>query len=115
VNVPILFVQGTDQLLDRVSLENVAEVAKMLREIFGNKPGARFCIQGHASAEGTREENQVLSDLRAIKIFSLLTSTYGIPARNLNRQGFGPDFARFPANAPEYQLQMDRRVLLVEE
>ena len=83
----------------------------MLKEL----SGAAFAIEGHASAEGDPQRNRELSKSRAEKIEGLLLAQ-GVPVEALTRaEGFGADYARHPATAPDAQLQLDRRVLVVKE
>jgi outer membrane protein OmpA-like peptidoglycan-associated protein len=111
VAVSLLFQKNSDELLDTVSRENVAKVAKMLKEI----GAGGFAIEGHASAEGDADLNIKLSKLRALKIQTLLREA-GVPETELGRiDGFGAKFANAAATAPEKQLQQDRRVLVVKE
>jgi outer membrane protein OmpA-like peptidoglycan-associated protein len=111
VAVPLLFRANTDELLDDTSQENVMKIALILKD-FGSSV---FAIEGHASAEGDPQRNRDLSKLRAEKIQSILLDR-GVPAGELVRvEGFGSDHARHPANAPDTQLQEDRRVLIVKE
>jgi outer membrane protein OmpA-like peptidoglycan-associated protein len=113
VAVPLLFRVNTDELLDSTSRENVAKVARILKDLA--EQNATFAIEGHASAEGDGQRNLDLSKLRAAKIQSLLRDQ-GVPAAVLVRQeGFGSAHAQNPPNAPEARLQEDRRVLVVKE
>lgn len=112
VAVPILFVRATDRLLDDVSRANVQQAAALLRELTAD--GASFTIQGHTSAEGDRSANQRLAEDRARAIHALLR-TAGVDGAHLRTAAFGPDCARFPADAPERDLQQDRRVLIVRQ
>jgi len=112
VALPILFVVGSDQLLDDSSRRNVEEMAAILTELRSKDAKAAFEIQGHTSAEGGVADNQVLSERRAARIRSLLLAK-GVDAPALATIGLGEDIARFPENAPESQRQQDRRVLIV--
>ncbi|MFZ4763439.1 MAG: OmpA family protein [Roseimicrobium sp.] len=113
VAVPILFVKNSDELLDTVSRSNVRELAAIVRDFTAK--GARFTIQGHASAEGDAQHNHSLSDRRAAKIRSLLVDGHGLEASSLSATGFGASCATAPATAPESELQKDRRVLVVKD
>lgn len=113
VAIPILFVVGTDELLDTVSKENVEKTAAVLRELLAEDPKAKFTIQGHSSAEGDGLKNQQLSEERAKKIHALLTQSMSVDGARLGQVAFGSAHATAPATAPEQQLQQDRRVLVV--
>lgn len=115
VAVPLLFQKNSDELFDSESRENVAKVAKLLKDL--NTNGASFAIEGHASAEGDAQHNFELSRQRAAKIQALLHD-HGVPSEELSRvEGFGSQHAQFqdPQAASESQLQQDRRVLVVRE
>ncbi len=111
VSVPILFVVKSDMLLDGTSRANVERMAALLGEL-ANDQNARFVVQGHTSAEGDENANQVLSERRAERICGMLTER-GVPAGALRVLGLGESCARVPAHAPEPELQRDRRVLIV--
>lgn len=115
VAVPILFVRSKDELLDAVSSANVQKTAAILRELMAADPKARFTIQGHTSAEGLQASNQLLSEQRARKIFSLLVEGQGVDGSRLGQVGFGPSYATAAPDAPEPERQMDRRVLVVRQ
>jgi len=114
VPVPLLFKVDSDELLDEVSRKNLRELATILHDLGAS--GAKFIIQGHTSAEGNPDHNKVLSDRRAQKIKTLLVEGLGISADTLKDTiGFGSEFAKAAASAPEAQRQQDRRVLVVRD
>ena len=115
IAVPILFVRAKDDLLDAVSVANVQRTAAILRELMAADPKAKFTIQGHTSAEGDAGWNQILSQDRAQKIYSLLVEGQGVDGSRLAKVGFGPTYASVPADASEDQRQQDRRVLVVRQ
>jgi outer membrane protein OmpA-like peptidoglycan-associated protein len=111
VAIPLLFRANSDELLDESSKENVTRIAEVLKGF----AGANFAIEGHASAEGDSRRNRELSQARAAKIQQLLLER-GVPKELVNRvQGFGADYAQYPAYAPAAELQTDRRVLIVKD
>jgi outer membrane protein OmpA-like peptidoglycan-associated protein len=113
VNVPVLFVKDQDELLDDVSRENVRKIAGIMLSALKQSPEARFQIEGHTSAEGSDEHNKTLSELRADRIYRLLTQDNGVPATALPTvEGLGAEHARFPKTAPEADLAQDRRVII---
>lgn len=114
VPVPLQFKVNTDQLLDVTSTENVIKVAQLLKELNREKEST-FAIEGHASAEGDAQRNEELSNLRALRIQSLLRE-HGVEAGVIARtEGFGSRHAQHPAAASDAQRQEDRRVLVVKE
>jgi len=62
-------------------LDHIAETLK-------NSPGAKIELAGHASAEGTVEYNQGLSERRAMAVYNYLVG-HGIPEENLTAIGHG--------------------------
>jgi outer membrane protein OmpA-like peptidoglycan-associated protein len=113
VNVPVLFVKDQDELLDDVSRENVHKIAGIILAALKGSPEAKFQIEGHTSAEGSDEHNKILSELRADRIYRLLTQDSGVPATALPTvEGLGAEHARFPKTAPEADLAQDRRVII---
>ncbi|MFZ4764557.1 MAG: OmpA family protein [Roseimicrobium sp.] len=113
LDLPVLFVKGTAELLDAQSRDNLRTLSNTIRDLESSEQ-ARFIIEGHTSAEGNAAANQTLSLLRARAIQSQLALLLGENAAAcLTPQGFGPAHARSPASAPETALQQDRRVLIV--
>ena len=113
VNVPVLFVKDQDELVDDVSRENVHKIAGIMLTALKESPEAKFQIEGHTSAEGSEEHNKILSELRADRIYRLLTQENGVPATALPTvEGLGAEHARFPKTAPEADLAQDRRVII---
>jgi outer membrane protein OmpA-like peptidoglycan-associated protein len=113
VNVPVLFVKDQDELFDNVSRENVRKIAEIMLAALKQSPEAKFQIEGHTSAEGSDDHNKILSELRANRIYRLLTQDHGVPATALPTvEGLGAEYARFPKTAPESDLERDRRVII---
>lgn len=105
----ILFRKGSSDFADDASVEVVVQLAKALKDPSLGK--LKYVIEGHASAEGSAYANQVLSQERAEKIVSVLSSL-GVDSGRLLPIGFGETQARFPANSNEALLRQDRRVLI---
>lgn len=112
VAAPVLFVQGTAELLDQTADEDLRALAQSILEVHSQDPNARFVIEGHTSTDGSAEDNQLLSTQRASRTHSLLVGSLGVPAGILSMIGYGEDYAQYP-EASEAQLQLDRRVLVV--
>jgi len=53
--------------------------------------GNRFLIVGHTDSTGSRKNNLVLSDKRALAVVQLLTSTFKVPQKRLLPIGFGEE------------------------
>ena len=71
---------------------------------------ATLRLEGHASAEGTAEYNQALSDRRAVAVREYLRMR-GIDAGRIGAQGFGETRPR-NANQTEEERRLNRRVTL---
>lgn len=105
----ILFRKGSADFADDASVEVVVTLAEALKH--PELKGLQFVIEGHASAEGQSFSNQLLSQQRAERIVSVLTSL-GVDEHCLLPVGFGETQARFPETSPDALLKQDRRVLI---
>ncbi|MCW1923081.1 OmpA family protein [Luteolibacter arcticus] len=105
----ILFLEGSTQFADGHAFDMVMALAEAMLD--SELAGSRFAIEGHASAEGTSAENQVLSQLRAEAIVRELVRS-GVPADRLIPFGYGESEAHHLADAPENLLRQDRRVVV---
>ncbi len=105
----ILFRKGTADFVDDASVEVVVTLSEALKH--PDLKGLQFVIEGHASAEGNAFSNQILSQQRAERIVSVLTSL-GVEEHRLLPVGFGETQARFPETSPDALLKQDRRVLI---
>ncbi|MDF1816740.1 MAG: OmpA family protein [Verrucomicrobiales bacterium] len=106
----IKFPKGKTRIVDHDSVRFLIKVAEALKH--PTLQDQKFVIEGHASAEGSAEANQNLSQARANSIYDLLVSkSYGVDPGRLLPVGFGETKARFPATSPESALAEDRRVL----
>ncbi|MEK7954085.1 OmpA family protein [Luteolibacter soli] len=105
----ILFQQGSTQFADGHSYDMVLALTEAILD-----PGlakASFAIEGHASAEGTSSDNQLLSQLRAEALVRELVRG-GVAADRLVPVGYGESEAHHPADAAENLLRQDRRVVI---
>ncbi len=105
----ILFRKGSADFVDDASVAVVVSLSQALKH--PDLEGLQFVIEGHASAEGGSDPNQTLSQARAERIVSVLTSL-GVETDRLLPVGFGETKARFPEDSPEGLLRQDRRVLI---
>lgn len=105
----IFFRKGTAEFADDHSVAEVVTLADALKH--PELQGLKYVIEGHASAEGDDYNNLELSQQRAERIVSVLTSLGVEPAR-LVPVGFGESKARFTPNDGEALLKQDRRVLI---
>lgn len=105
----ILFKKGSAEFADEASFQVVAQLGEALRD--PSLASLKYVIEGHASAEGSAYANQALSQRRAERIVSVLSSL-GVNSSRLLPLGFGETQARFPAHSEEFLLKQDRRVLI---
>lgn len=105
----ILFMQGSTQFADDHSFAMLEVLEGALSG--GGLADAHFVIEGHASAEGSYEENLALSQRRAEAITRQLVRS-GVDPERLIPVGFGESEARYPENAAERLRQLDRRVVV---
>jgi len=111
VDVPLLFRVNSTELADTQSKANLKLLADKLRTL----NDAKFCIEGHASAEGDGAHNQKLSESRAKAIRHALIAL-GVHSQLFNNTiGLGSRHATHPATATEHELAEDRRVLIIRE
>ena len=110
--LPVLFVEGTAELLDERSRFAVEDIAIAIRGVLANDPTAVFDVEGHTSTDGSDEMNLQLSADRARKIYQDLIDVYKLPTTALAAHGYGEDFAKYP-DGTEEQMVADRRVLVV--
>ncbi len=113
VEVPLLFGKNSAKLEGEQSQANLKLLAEKLRSL--SESDGRFTIEGHASAEGSSQRNEALSQERAATVATMLRQL-GVPDGILaSAIGYGSKFAAHPASAAESALVQDRRVLVVRE
>lgn len=112
LTIPVLFVEGTADLLDAESRIAIEDTAAAIKGVLAANPTAVFDVEGHTSTDGTDEMNLTLSADRARHIYSELIEHYGVPASALAAHGYGENFPKYP-NGTEEQMVLDRRVLVV--
>ena len=105
----ILFQLGSTQFADGHSYDMVLALTEAMLDPELSK--ASFAIEGHASAEGTSSDNQLLSQLRAEAIVRELVRG-GVTADRLIPVGYGESEAHYPTDAAEGLRRQDRRVVV---
>jgi len=105
----IFFRKGTADFANDSSVAEVVTLADALKH--PELKGLKYVIEGHASSEGNDFANQSLSQERAERIVSVLTSL-GVEQTRLVPVGFGESKSRFPEGSEESLLKQDRRVLI---
>ncbi len=104
----ILFVQGSTQFSDPLSYDIISSLADAIKE---QPSEERFVVEGHASAEGSYEDNMFLSQQRAERIVREIVRR-GVQPGRLMPVGYGESEARHPENAHEALRREDRRVVV---
>lgn len=95
--------------IPRSEFRKVREIADALDRLSRRRRGARFLIEGHTDAVGSRESNQILSERRAASLKRLLVNEFGISPRSLETVGYGEDFLL--VDTP-YENRRNRRVTI---
>lgn len=78
--------------IPRSEFGKVREIASAFDQMSRRRRGARFLIEGHTDAVGSRDSNQILSERRAESLKRVLVGQFGVPARTLETVGYGEDF-----------------------
>jgi outer membrane protein OmpA-like peptidoglycan-associated protein len=78
--------------IPRSEFPKVREIARAFEQITRRRRRARFLIEGHTDAVGSRDSNQILSERRAQSLKRLLAGEFGIPSRTLETVGYGEDY-----------------------
>lgn len=112
LTLPVLFVEGTADLLDVESRLAIEDTAAAIKDVLVANPTAVFDVEGHTSTDGTDEMNMTLSADRARRVHSELIESYSVPATALAAHGYGENFPKYP-DGTEEQMVLDRRVLVV--
>lgn len=112
LTLPVLFVEGTADLLDAESRLAIEDTAAAIKDVLAANPTAVFDVEGHTSTDGADEMNMALSANRSRTIYTGLIQQYGVPATALAAHGYGENFPKYP-DGTEEQMVLDRRVLVV--
>ena len=112
LTIPVLFVEGTAELLDMESRLAIEDTATAIKEVLVTSPTAVFDVEGHTSTDGSDEMNMKLSADRSRAIYTELIQRYGVPTSALAAHGYGENFPKYP-DGTEEQMVLDRRVLVV--
>lgn len=112
LTLPVLFVEGTADLLDAESRLAIEDTAVAIKSVLVANPTAVFDVEGHTSTDGTDEMNMTLSADRSRRIYTELIEHYGVPVPALAAHGYGENFPKYPSGTEE-QMVLDRRVLVV--
>jgi outer membrane protein OmpA-like peptidoglycan-associated protein len=99
------FNEGTSVITNEsmVQIQNVANILKAY-------PKAKIKIGGFNERGGDSVSNQTLSENRATSIAAAIKSEGANPKQIIGVEGFGSDFAKYPAGAPDSLRDKDRRI-----
>lgn len=95
--------------IPRSEFRKVREIARAFEQLSSRRRGARFLIEGHTDAVGSRDSNQLLSERRAASLKRVLTAEFGISPRMLETVGYGEDFLLIDTPYEEWR---NRRVTI---
>jgi len=112
LTLPVLFVEGTADLLDAESRLAIEDTATAIKGVLVTNPTAIFDVEGHTSTDGSEEMNMTLSADRSRRVYTELINYYSVPASALAAHGYGENFPKYPEGT-EDQMVLDRRVLVV--
>jgi OmpA-OmpF porin, OOP family len=88
-------------------VELLAVIADGINRAIAANPSEVFLIEGYTDAVGSEIDNLSLSDRRAESVALVLTEQFGVPAENLETQGYGEQYPKVPTQGPE---RANRRV-----
>lgn len=112
LTIPVLFVEGSAELLDAESRLAIEDTASAIKDVLATNPTAVFDVEGHTSTDGSDEMNMKLSADRSRAIYTELIERYAVPTSALAAHGYGENFPKYPKGTEEQMVQ-DRRVLVV--
>ena len=105
----IVFRRGSTQVSDSYGYESVQLMAEAMKD--SSLADEKFVVECHSSADGSFEENQMLSQQRAEAVAREMVR-HGVPPGQLIPVGHGKTEALHPADAPEEMRSQDRRVIV---
>ena len=89
-----------------------ADVIEQVAQILRANPSQRVYINGHASEEGNKHTNQILSNRRAETIAAMLKAL-GVPAKQLVVHGYSADIQYQGTSTTRTQRELNRRVEII--
>lgn len=89
-----------------------ADILQQVADILKANPAQRVYVNGHASEEGNKRANQVLSNRRAETIANLLKEL-GVPAEQLIVHGYSADVQYQGTSTTRTQRELNRRVEII--
>ena len=89
-----------------------ADVIEQVAQILISNPSQRVYINGHASEEGNKHTNQILSNRRAETIAAMLKAL-GVPAKQLVVHGYSADIQYQGTSTTRTRRELNRRVEII--
>lgn len=89
-----------------------ADILVQVADILKSNPSQRVYINGHASEEGNKRANQILSNRRAETIATMLKAL-GVPAKQLVVHGYSSDIQYTGTSTTRTQRELNRRVEII--
>lgn len=89
-----------------------ADILEQVADILKANPAQRVYVNGHASEEGNKRANQILSNRRAETIARLLQEL-GVPTDQLIVHGFNADIQYQGSSSTRSQRELNRRVEII--
>lgn len=89
-----------------------ADILEQVADILKSNPAQRVYVNGHASEEGNKRGNQILSNRRAETIAELLKAL-GVPAEQLVVHGYSADIEYHGTSTTRTQRELNRRVEII--
>ena len=89
-----------------------ADIIEQVAEILKSNPSQRVYINGHASEEGNKRTNRVLSNRRAETIADMLKAL-GVPGDQLVVHGYSADIQYQGTSTTRTQRELNRRVEII--
>lgn len=99
------FKTGSDELTDE-SGKQVQNIAAILKAY----PKVKIKIGGYTDKTGSEESNMKLSQKRADAVTGALNKLGANPGQLAGAEGYGSQFAKAAADAPDAEKKMDRRI-----
>lgn len=95
--------------IPRSEFQKVRKIAQAFDQLSRRRRSARFLIEGHTDAVGSREANQLLSERRAQSLKRVLVDHFNISPRSLETVGYGEDFLLVDTQSEDWR---NRRVTI---
>jgi outer membrane protein OmpA-like peptidoglycan-associated protein len=103
----LVFNNGT-AVINNESMTQIQNVALILKAF----PKARIKIGGFNDRGGDSVMKRTLTESRVASVGVAIKAAGAFPGQVISAEGFGSDFARYPADAPDSLREKDRRIAI---